>query len=44
VAKEKWFLRIERVKSGGESESSFWAADSSGYHNKNGFGEFLIIP
>lgn len=43
-AKKKWFLRIERVKSGGESESSFWAADLSGYHNKKGFGEFLIIP
>jgi len=40
----KYYMRINRVKNAGNQEKSFWAADSSGYNKKDGFGEFVLAP
>lgn len=43
-AGEKWYMRIIRIKVSGKPETSYWAADASGYNKKEGFGELILIP
>jgi len=41
---KKFYMRVTRVNNTGKKEKCFWAADSSGYNKKDGFGEFLLVP
>ena len=40
----KYYMRIVRTNVSGKAETSYWAADSSGYNREEGFGEFILIP
>ncbi len=39
-----WYLRATRNKGGENPETSFWAADFSGYNNEKGYGVIRLVP
>ena len=39
----KWLLKITRVKSNTDPETSFWACDNTGYNDPDGLGQ-IIFP
>ncbi|MCX8083210.1 MAG: hypothetical protein N3D17_07490 [bacterium] len=42
--KEVWDIRINRIKASGNKETSFWAMDSSGYHQEKEMGKVVLLP
>jgi len=38
----KWSMKIIRTKATGYTEESFWAMDSSSYHQEKGFGQVVF--
>jgi hypothetical protein len=39
-----WYLKATRNKGGENPETSFWAADFSGYNNEKGYGVIRLVP
>jgi hypothetical protein len=44
MLKSVWNVRINRYKESGLKEKSFWAMDSSGYHNEKKLGMVVMYP
>ncbi|MFH0797598.1 MAG: sugar-binding protein [Candidatus Omnitrophota bacterium] len=42
--KEKYYLRVNRAKTSGYEEKSFWSADGSGYNSDRWFGQVFFVP
>lgn len=46
IPKEKdvWNIRITRIKASGTKETSFWAMDTTGYHQEKEMGKVVFLP
>lgn len=42
--KEVWNIRLTRIKASGTRETSFWAMDTTGYHQEKDMGKVVFIP